>query len=90
MSAATASNTRTIYIPLLDEGVPVSRPTQAIPLPGGAFLVLPTPDYDPGSESWAFLPGAEVRCVSAHKAGQAILVAHELAAPRLVGESFPV
>ncbi len=88
MSAATTSNTRTIYIPLLDEGVAVSRPTQGVPLPDNVFLVLPTVDYDPDNETWAFVPGSKVICVQEGQAGHEILVARDLAPLRVaVGQS---
>jgi hypothetical protein len=50
-----------IYIRLLDEGTPCSRPTQAIDLGNGLFKVLPTPAYDPTDEVWEFPPGSIVR-----------------------------
>jgi hypothetical protein len=52
-----------IYIPLLDEGTDVSRPTEATIVGPGEFLVLPTPDYDPELEHWEFPPGSVVQCV---------------------------
>jgi hypothetical protein len=51
-----------IYIPLLDEGVNVWRPTQAERLSDGSYHVLPTPDYDPDDEKWEFPPGSRVVC----------------------------
>ncbi len=38
------------------------RPTQAIPLGGDLYKLLPTPHYDPEDEIWEFVPGAIVRC----------------------------
>jgi len=52
----------TIYIPLLDEGVPVRRPAKAYRLPDGAYIILRPADYDPSVETWAFPPGTTVRC----------------------------
>ncbi len=75
MSAATDSNIRMIYIPLLDEGVAVIRPTLARPLHGGAFLVLPTQNYDPDQETWAFPPGSSVLCEWESYGGENVLVA---------------
>jgi hypothetical protein len=58
------SNTKNkvkIYVRLLGEGTDVSRPTQALDLGDGLFRLEATPDYDPESESWEFVPGSEVR-----------------------------
>ncbi len=51
----------TIYVELLDEGTDTWRPTKAIELGDGLFKLLPTPNYDPENESWAFLPGETVK-----------------------------
>jgi hypothetical protein len=77
MSAAKGSNTRTIYIPLRDEGVLVSRPTEGVVLPGDRFLVLATPDHDAEAETWAFPPGTTVTCDSEASDGGDILMARE-------------
>ncbi len=79
MSAAMDSNTRTIYIPLLDEGTPVVRPTQGISLGGDLYRVLATPNYDPDDEHWEFPPGSVVRGVIEKRDGEEIVVARELA-----------
>lgn len=50
-----------IFIPLLEEGTPTIRPTQAISLGQDRYKILATPDYDPEDEVWAFLPGTVVR-----------------------------
>lgn len=52
-----------IYIQLLEEGTPTARPTQAIPLSNGLYKMLPTPNYNPESEIWEFLPGSIVKCI---------------------------
>ncbi len=52
-----------VYVPLLDEGTPTVRGTQAIPLENGLYKLLPTHNYDPEDETWEFLPGSVVRCV---------------------------
>lgn len=54
--------TETIYIPLLDEGTTVSRPTEGEPLGNGVYRVLPTSNYDPEDEVWQFTPGSIVVC----------------------------
>jgi hypothetical protein len=84
MSAAQASNIETIYVPLLDEGVPVVRPTRGKPVEAAQFLVLPTPDYDPEVEVWQFLPGSVVKCVLECHDGSEILVARELISPMAI------
>ncbi len=79
MSAATDSNTRTIYVPLLDEGTLVVRPTQGVSLGGDLYRVLATPNYDPDDEHWEFPPGSVVRGVMEKRDGEEIVVARELA-----------
>ena len=78
MLAATDSGTSTIFIPLLDEGTTVLRPTQGLLVCEGLFAVQSTPDYDPNDEHWEFAPGSVVRCVTEEYAGESILVAREL------------
>ena len=51
-----------IYIPIIDEGVHVWRPTDGEMLDEMVFKVLPTDDYDPEVEHWQFPPGTIVRC----------------------------
>lgn len=51
-----------IYIELLDEGTPCSRPTQGRRISDFKYFVMPTKDYDPEDEKWRFLPGTFVRC----------------------------
>ena len=78
MSADQGSNTELIYIPLLDEGVSVVRPTRGRALGNGKFLVLETADYDRETEAWEFPPGSVVSCVlESHDKGD-ILVARSL------------
>jgi hypothetical protein len=64
-----------IYIPLLDEGIKVSRPTLAEEVGQGRYKVLPTDDYDPEDEVWEFPPGSIVTCISEVKDGETILTA---------------
>lgn len=75
MSAEMISNTNTIYIPLLDEGVAVVRPTQGEPLGDDVYRVLPTDDYDPNDEHWEFPPGSVVTCRRETRDGDEVLVA---------------
>ena len=65
----------TIYIPLLEEGTVVFRPTQGVALGTDVFRVLPTDDYDPEDEVWKFPPGAVVRCEKQKRDGEEILIA---------------
>ena len=71
------SKTVTIYIPLLEEGTAVSRPTEAIDMGMGLYKVLPTPDYDgdPDNEIWEFVPGTIVRVVREKYEGKVYLLA---------------
>ncbi len=78
MSADQASNTELIYVPLLDEGVPVVRPARGRPLGNGRYLVVEASDYDPETETWEFPPGSVVSCVLESHDGSNILVARSL------------
>jgi hypothetical protein len=52
----------TVYVELLEEGVPTWRPTAAESLGKGRYRLLPTDIYDPEDETWQFLPGTVVAC----------------------------
>ncbi|MHB8885823.1 MAG: hypothetical protein ACYC5H_12250 [Methylovirgula sp.] len=67
-----------IYIPLLDEGTDVWRPTLAEVVGPQEFLVPPTPDYDPDDEHWGFPPGSVVECAVMPREGGDVLVARKL------------
>jgi len=79
------STTKTLYVRLLNEGVEVYRPTQAVPVGDGIYKLLPTPDYDPTDEEWEFTPGSTVRGILRSLLGEvegelgeeAVLVAKE-------------
>ena len=77
MSAETVSSTSsvTIYVPLVNEGTSVVRPTQGVKLSENMYRVLPTQDYDPSDEEWEFPPGSIVECHSETRNGQEVLVA---------------
>jgi hypothetical protein len=77
MSAGTGSSTKSVevFIPLLNEGTDVLRPTQGILLAPNEVQVLATPNYDPAAEEWEFLPGSRVRCVTETRGGRQLLVA---------------
>ena len=49
-----------VYVRLLEEGIEVSRPTEALNLGNGIYEIRPTPDYSPENETWEFIPGSKV------------------------------
>jgi hypothetical protein len=82
MSAETVSSTNTVelFIPLLNEGTDVLRPTQGLVLDGGIVQVLATTDLDPAIEEWQFPPGTKVTCVLETRGDRKLLVArHRIA-----------
>ena len=81
MSAETASSTSalTIYVPLLNEGTSVVRPTQGVKLGESVYRVLHTKDHDPNDEEWEFAPGSIVECFPETRSGQELLVARKRA-----------
>ncbi len=80
MSAETASsiNAIEVYVPLLNEGTNVLRPTTGLLLGENVVQVLPTSDYDPAVEEWEFPPGSKVKCVTETRGGRQLLVARHL------------
>jgi hypothetical protein len=64
-----------IYVNLLLEGPPSSRPTQALDLGNGLFELLPATGNDPDVEHWEFRPGSIVRGKEAHRDGETYLLA---------------
>ncbi len=79
MSVETGSSIKTveIFIPLLNEGTEVLRPTKGLILGPNEVQVLSTPNYDPADEEWAFPPGVKVRCTKEIKGGRELLVARQ-------------
>lgn len=77
MSAETGSSTDTVelYVPLLNEGTDVLRPTTGLVVGPDEAQVLATPDYDPDIEEWEFPPGSRVGCVREVRGGRELLVA---------------
>jgi hypothetical protein len=73
-----AADTTLIYVPLLDEGTEVIRPTFGLLLGADAYRVLATLDYNPVDEQWKFPPGSVVRCALEMRGGDEVLVAQEL------------
>jgi hypothetical protein len=53
--------TETIYIALLDEGVDVWRPVDAIPI-GKSTYKIKSVNSDPDDERWQFVTGDTVYC----------------------------
>lgn len=51
----------TIYVPLLDEGVEVWRPVEALHKEANIFVILST-NSDADDEHWQFSAGQSVRC----------------------------
>lgn len=64
-----------IYVRLLDEGTPTSRPTHAERIGNDLFKLLPTPNYDPNDEHWEFPPGSIVRAKTMEYDGKDYLLA---------------
>jgi len=62
----------TIYIPILNEGIDVWRPVEALMLTELGYMVTETP---PPYEEWVFLPGQILRCEKRQLSGQELLVA---------------
>lgn len=55
------TNAVDVCVELLDEGTESWCRTKALDIGDGLYKLLPTPDYDPEDEMWAFLPGDIVR-----------------------------
>ncbi len=72
---ASYTNIVDIYIPLLNEGTDVVRPTKGEPVGEMRFKVLPTSDYSPEFEEWEFPPGSIVACAVEKRESREVLVA---------------
>lgn len=55
-----------VFVELLDEGTETWRGTKALDMGDGLYKLLPTSNYDPEDEIWAFLPGDIVALERAH------------------------
>jgi len=75
MAPDITNRTVTIYVRLLDEGTPTSRPTNAVKVGVESFRLLATPNYDPEDEHWEFPPGSVVRCKATEYGGKSYLLA---------------
>ena len=71
-----------VYVSLLDEGVPVSRPTTGVKLRDNVFLLEATADYDPEDETWEFPPGSIVVVELMTRSNGPIKLAVQLASER--------
>ncbi len=80
MASDISNQTVTVYVRLLDEGTPTSRPTNAVKVGIDSFTLLATPNYDPEDEHWEFLPGTVVRCEAREHNGERYLLAVGLSA----------
>jgi hypothetical protein len=78
MTLDTNERLAKVYIPLLNEGTTVSRPTMAEVLGDNIYRVLATPDYDPELETWEYPPGSIVRCRKGAWKEHEILIASEI------------
>jgi len=72
------TNKKIIYIPLLDEGTEVIRPTYGELITDNIFRVLPTSGYNPEDEDWEFPPGSLVICEVEEWEGKQILIARQI------------
>jgi hypothetical protein len=76
---ASSTSVLTIYVPLLNEGTSVVRPTRGVKLGENLCRVLPTQHYDPDDEEWEFPPGTIVECGLEVRNGKEVLVARRRA-----------
>ncbi len=63
-----------IYVALLDEGVDVWRPVEALYVKENVYKILVQP-YDPAIENWQFQPGELVVCEMVESSNGSILAA---------------
>ncbi len=68
-----------VYVELLEEGTPTIQGTQAIDFGDGTAKLLPTQNYNPESEIWAFVPGTVVKFKEVKNGKEKILYAYERA-----------
>ena len=72
-----STDTIELYVPLLNEGTDVLRPTTGVFVAPDIVRIEAPADYDPETEEWEFPPGSEVRCVAELRGGRQILVARK-------------
>lgn len=73
-----SGNVVQIYMPLLDEGTSVIRPTYGELVGKNTFIVLATQDYSSEDENWLFPPGTIVECEEEIWSGKKVLVARKI------------
>ena len=78
--SATVSKTETLHVHLLDEGVDVWRPVEAVPLGEGRYRLPDNPD--PEDERWEFEGGSTVLAEWRELGGGRCLVAVAEVAPK--------
>ncbi len=78
MSADPGSNTKLVYVRLLNEGTNVYRPVEAALVGGGIVKLVASPDYDSEDEEWQFKPGSVVVLKEQILEGKKVLVATSL------------
>lgn len=71
----------TVYVHLLNEGIDIYRPVEAVVLDESVRLVAP-PDYDPEDEEWEFEPGSVVRMEGRALGGEDVSLAVSVVATR--------
>lgn len=71
----SCAKTCEVFVPLLNEGTNVVRPTRAVACGSAHFKLLQPDSYDPDDEQWEFPPGSEVECLPEIHSGREILVA---------------
>ncbi len=64
-----------IYVPLMNEGTQVWRPTMGEKLGHLIYRVMPINGYIPADEEWKFLPGTVVVCKESMRWGKKALIA---------------
>jgi len=78
MSAVLRSNTKPVYVRLLNEGTAVYRPVEVAIVEGGAVKLIAPPGFDLEDEEWEFKPGSIVLLKEQILEGKDVLVAVSL------------
>jgi hypothetical protein len=71
------TETKTIYVRLIDEDIEVWRPVSAEPLGADVYRIADQP-YDRDLERWEFVPGDHVRAESIQLSEGTVLAATKL------------
>lgn len=70
------SNTKIIYVRLLDEGTEVFRPVKAVHIKNNIYSILKTSKFL--HEKWEFKPGSTVLCEEIAENGELLVIAKKL------------